>query len=89
MLRRRSSRRRTEAGLLVVGAVVVLFATMLESLALTGALPDHVVEFIVILALIAIGVQVVNRIYAAERRPGDHAGRLVAERDGLRLHRAR
>lgn len=69
MLRRRSSRRRTEAGLLVVGAVVVLFATLLESLALTGALPDHIVEFIVLLALIAIGVQVVNRIYAPNADP--------------------
>ncbi|MGB9113210.1 MAG: FtsW/RodA/SpoVE family cell cycle protein, partial [Acidimicrobiales bacterium] len=69
VLRRRSSRRRTEAGLLVVGAVVVLFATLLESLALTGALPDHIVEFIVLLALIAIGVQGVNRIYAPNADP--------------------
>lgn len=69
MLRRRSPRRRTEAGLLLVGAVVVLFATLLESLALTGALPDHVVEFIVFLALIALAVQVVNRVYAPYADP--------------------
>ncbi len=69
MLRWRSPRRRTEAGLLVVGAIVVLFATLLESLAITGELPDHVVEFIVFLALIGVAVQVVNRVYAPNADP--------------------
>ena len=69
MQRRRSPRRRTEAGMLFVGAVVVLFATLLESLALTGKLPAHIVEFIVFLALIGLGVQLVNRIYAPNADP--------------------
>jgi cell division protein FtsW (lipid II flippase) len=69
VLRGRSPRRRTEGGLLFVGAVVVLFATLLESLALTGKLPAHLVEFIVFLVLIGLGVQVVNRIYAPNADP--------------------
>jgi cell division protein FtsW (lipid II flippase) len=61
-LRRRAKpRRRTELGLLAVGALVVLSATLMESLATTNALPDHVIAFLAALALIAVGVQVVNR----------------------------
>ncbi|MGD0218978.1 MAG: hypothetical protein ABSC73_00720, partial [Acidimicrobiales bacterium] len=59
-LSRPKPRRRTEAGLLAVGAVVILSATLLESLAATNALPDHVVAFLVGLVAIAVGVQVVN-----------------------------
>jgi cell division protein FtsW (lipid II flippase) len=69
VLRRRSSRRRTEAGLLFVGAIVVLFATLLESLAITGKLPDHIVEFLVFLGLIGLAVQIVNRVYAPDADP--------------------
>jgi cell division protein FtsW (lipid II flippase) len=62
-------RRRTEAGLLFVGGVVVLFATLLESLAMTGALPDHIVEFMLGLVLIGVGVQVVNRFFVPHADP--------------------
>jgi cell division protein FtsW (lipid II flippase) len=59
--RRTKPRRRTEAGLLAVAALVVLSATLLESLAATNALPDHVVLFIAALVGIGLGMQVVNR----------------------------
>jgi cell division protein FtsW (lipid II flippase) len=62
-------RRRTEAGLLVVGAVVILSATLMESLATTNALPNHVVAFLVGLVVIAIGVQVVNRLLVPHADP--------------------
>jgi cell division protein FtsW (lipid II flippase) len=62
-------RRRTEAGLLVVGAVVILSATLLESLATTNALPGHVVAFLVGLVVIALGVQVVNRLLVPHADP--------------------
>ena len=67
--RRAKPRRRTEAGLLCVGAIVVLSATLLESLAATNALPDHVVGFIAGLVVVAVGVQVVNRRLAPHADP--------------------
>lgn len=68
-LSRPKPRRRTEAGLLAVGAVVILSATLLESLAATNALPDHVVAFLVGLVAIAVGVQVVNRLLVPHADP--------------------
>jgi len=68
-MRRRLPRRRTEAGLLVVGATVVVFATILESIALTGALPDHAVEFLIALLVIGIAVQAVNRYFVPDADP--------------------
>ena len=68
-MRRRLPRRRTEAGLIAVGATVVLFATLLESIALTGKLPEDVVDFIIALLLIGVGVQVVNRWLAPNADP--------------------
>jgi cell division protein FtsW (lipid II flippase) len=59
--RRAWPRRRTEAGLLAMGALVVLSAALMESLATTNALPDHVIEFIVGLVVIAVCLQAVNR----------------------------
>ncbi|HLX77689.1 MAG TPA: FtsW/RodA/SpoVE family cell cycle protein [Acidimicrobiales bacterium] len=68
-MRRRLPRRRTEAGLLVVGATVVVFATILESIALTGALPDHAVQFLIALLVIGIAVQAVNRYFVPDADP--------------------
>jgi len=67
--RQGAPRRRTEAGLLCVGALVVLAATLMQSLATTNALPDHVVTFIVCLVLVGLGVQVVNRLLAPNADP--------------------
>jgi len=55
------ARRRTELGLLLVGGITILFATLLVSLALTNALPDHAIESIVVMAGIALYLQIVNR----------------------------
>lgn len=68
-LSRPKPRRRTEAGLLAVGAVVILSATLMESLAATNALPDHVIAFLVGLVAIAVGVQVVNRLLVPHADP--------------------
>ncbi len=67
--RRANVRRRTEAGLLAVGALVILSATLMESLAVTNALPDHVVDFIVGLVVIGVGVQAVNRWLVPDADP--------------------
>ncbi|MCU1489754.1 MAG: cell cycle protein [Acidimicrobiaceae bacterium] len=68
-VRRPKPRRRAELGLLLVGAVAVLFATLLESLAKTNALPSHVVSFIVGLALIVLYIQAVNRRLVPDADP--------------------
>jgi len=67
--RQDAPRRRTEAGLLCVGALVVLSATLMQSLATTNALPSHVVVFILFLVLFGVGVQVVNRLLAPNADP--------------------
>jgi len=68
-LHRAKPRRRSELGLLLVGGVTVLFATLLESLAMTNALPRHLTTFIVGLVLIGAGVQIVNRWLAPHADP--------------------
>jgi cell division protein FtsW (lipid II flippase) len=67
--RRAKPRRRTEAGLLAMGALVVLSATLMLSLALTNALPDHVTEFLAALLVIAVGAQMVNRWLVPDADP--------------------
>ncbi len=52
-----------------MGALVVLSATLMESLATTGALPDHVVGFLACLVAIALVVQAVNRWLAPAADP--------------------
>jgi len=56
-----SARRRTELGLLFIGFLVVLFAALLLSLALTNKLPKNVIELILVMAAIGAYLQVVNR----------------------------
>ena len=68
-LRRSKPRRRGELGLLFVGGVTVLFATVLESLAKTNKLPRHALEFIVALIVISIAVQVANRRLVPDADP--------------------
>lgn len=55
------ARRRTELGLLFVGGVVILCATLLVSIGLTNQLPDHAIEIIAAMVGMAIYLQVVNR----------------------------
>ncbi len=64
-----ASRRRSELGLLLVGGLVVLLATLLESLALSGALPDNSVQIIVAVIGIALFVQLVDRRLAPDADP--------------------
>ncbi|HWD24346.1 MAG TPA: FtsW/RodA/SpoVE family cell cycle protein [Acidimicrobiales bacterium] len=67
--RRPLPRRRSELGLIVVGGIVVVFASLLPSLALTGQLPAH--EITVIIGLVAIGliVHFVNRRFLPDADP--------------------
>jgi peptidoglycan glycosyltransferase len=66
---RHAPRRRNELGLLAVGALVVLFASLLPSLALSNALPAH--EFGFIIGLIGVGlvVQGANRLLVPNADP--------------------
>lgn len=47
---------------MIVGAIVVLFAAMLVSLAANNALPRHVLYFLLALVLIATVLQIANRL---------------------------
>jgi cell division protein FtsW (lipid II flippase) len=67
--RRPRPRRRSELGLLLVGGLVILFASLLPSLAQSGQLPAHELEFIVGLAAIGSVVQFVNRRYVPDADP--------------------
>lgn len=62
-------RRRRELGLLFVGAIAVVFATLIESVAKTNALPAHVIGFLIGLAAICLVVQVVNRRLVPDADP--------------------
>jgi cell division protein FtsW (lipid II flippase) len=63
------SRRRSELGLLVVGAVSVLFAALLVSLATSNALPRRSVLIVGAMVGIGLFVQVVHRRYAPDADP--------------------
>jgi peptidoglycan glycosyltransferase len=67
--RRSRPRRRSELGLLIVGGIVVVFASLLPSLALTGNLPDHEITFIIGLVGVALVVQVANRYFVPDADP--------------------
>ena len=67
--RRGKPRRRGELGLLFVGAVTILFATILESLASTNALPRHLSEFVIGLVVISLVVQIANRRLVPDADP--------------------
>lgn len=63
------ARRRTELGLLLVGGVVVLSATLLVSIALTNELPAHAAETVAAMALVALYLQVVHRRLVPDADP--------------------
>src|SRR5487761_2752817 len=62
-------RRRSELGLLIVGAIVVVFASLLPSLAATNKLPAHEIGFLVGLVGVLVVVQAANRILAPNADP--------------------
>jgi cell division protein FtsW (lipid II flippase) len=62
-------RRRNELGLLFVGALVVLFASLLPSLALSNALPAHEIAFIAGLIGVGLIVQAANRLLVPDADP--------------------
>jgi cell division protein FtsW (lipid II flippase) len=62
-------RRRSELGMLIVGAIAVLFALCLTSLALSNALPADIVELLIGVAVIIAYVQIVNRKLAPDADP--------------------
>lgn len=62
-------RRRSELGLLLIGALLVVFASLLPSLALTNALPAHEIAFLLGLFGVLIVVQVANRILVPDADP--------------------
>jgi cell division protein FtsW (lipid II flippase) len=64
-----NQRRRSELGLLFIGAVVVLFADLLASLGQTGRLPDHILQFMGVLFALALFVHLVNRRLAPNCDP--------------------
>lgn len=66
---RAKPRRRTELGLLFVGFLVVVFAAVLESLGVTGALPARATELLAGLAGLGVVVQVVNRRLVPDADP--------------------
>jgi cell division protein FtsW (lipid II flippase) len=68
-VRRVLPRRRSELGLVLMGGLVVLFASLLPSLALTGALPDHEISFIIGLVVLGGVILLVNRRYLPDADP--------------------
>ena len=63
------ARRRSELGLLVVGAVTVLFAALLVSLATSNALPRNASTILAGLGGVALFLQLVNRRFAPDADP--------------------
>lgn len=63
------ARRRSELGLLAVGALVVVFADVLASLGVTGALPAHATRLILFVVVLAVVVNVANRLLVPESSP--------------------
>ena len=57
-----AARRRSELGLLLVGALVVVFASLLPSLAQSNALPAHEISFLIGLIGVGVVVQCANRL---------------------------
>lgn len=66
---RSKRRRRSELGLILVGALVVIMAATLESLGVSGALPRHGLQLLATMAGIAIVMQVANRRLAPNADP--------------------
>jgi cell division protein FtsW (lipid II flippase) len=66
---RANDRRRTELGLMFIGAVVVLFADLLASLGANGRLPDHILGFMAGLVGLGVFVHTVNRRLAPDCDP--------------------
>lgn len=62
-------RRRNELGLLMVGATVVIFASLLPSLAATNELPAHEIAFLIGLAGVLVVVQAANRYFVPNADP--------------------
>jgi cell division protein FtsW (lipid II flippase) len=62
-------RRRSELGLLIVGGIAILYATLLPSLAATGALPGDELRVVIGLVGIAFVVQVINRRLVPDANP--------------------
>ena len=62
-------RRRSELGLLLMGALLVTFASLLPSLALTNALPENEIAFLVGLFGVLVLVQGANRILVPNADP--------------------
>lgn len=69
LYRRANSRRRSELGLLFVGAFVVLFAYVLASFAEVGGFSKYSLEFIAALIVIIALVQAVNRRLVPDADP--------------------
>jgi peptidoglycan glycosyltransferase len=66
---RHSVRRRSELGLLMVGALVVVFASLLPSLAQSNQLPAHEISFLIGLIGVGVVVQSANRLLVPEADP--------------------
>ncbi|MGH9172282.1 MAG: FtsW/RodA/SpoVE family cell cycle protein [Acidimicrobiales bacterium] len=62
-------RRRSEFGLLLVGALVVLFAYVLAFLGVYGTLPTDMAEIAAVVCATAVVVNIANRILAPEADP--------------------
>ena len=62
-------RRRSELGLLIVVVVVITLAYMLASLGTYNTLPPNALEFIGVIAALALAVHVANRFLAPEADP--------------------
>jgi cell division protein FtsW (lipid II flippase) len=66
---RNKPRRRSELGLLFVGALVIVFADLLASLGATGKLPGNALTFIAELVGMALFIHLVNRWLAPDCDP--------------------
>ena len=64
-----NARRRSEFGLLVVGAIVVLFGYILLSIAISGKLPSRTPIFFAGAVVAIVAIQVVNRRFVPDADP--------------------
>src|SRR5579863_1981979 len=65
-IRRPKPRRRTELGLIIFGALIVLAAYVLASVGTTSKIPDNLGPFLGIVLALALAAHVTNRIYAPD-----------------------
>lgn len=63
------ARRRSELGLLIVASVMVLFAALLVSLALSDALPANALKIVLTMVGLTLGLQIVNRRLVPDADP--------------------